>query len=250
MFERTDVGFRSRLLTELGVPHLFTTRPLDVGPLEVDGPELSERLRAGAGMKPDTTLYAANQVHGGTVLRVDATQERLGVGELPADGLWTGQPGSLLLVRSADCVPVLITSGDGSRVAAVHAGWRGLVAGVIPNALVALGRLPGIAPASFAAAIGPCVSGERYEVGPEVARAFEDAGLAEAVLRRPGARPHVDLQAAAATQLERAGLARIDCADLCTFDHEDDFWSYRRDVTHGPLETTGRLAALAAPVPS
>jgi hypothetical protein len=98
----------------------------------------------------------------------------------------------------------------------------------------------------LAAAIGPCLSLERFEVGPEVAGAFEDAGLGAAVDRRPASRPHGDLRAAAAIQLERAGVRRIDATDRCTFEHADEFWSHRRDVTRGGRARTGRLAALIA----
>jgi hypothetical protein len=129
-------------------------------------------------------------------------------------------------------------------VAAVHAGWRGLVAGVIPRALAALGE-----PAA-AAAIGPCVSTARFEVGSEVARAFEEAGLGGAVRRGHGARPRVDLRAAARLQLERGGVAVVDETDRCTWEHADEFYSHRRDVTHGGSATTGRMgAAIGARAP-
>ena len=243
MLERSAVGYRSPLLAGLGVPHAFTTRPLDVGPL--DGP-LSEHLRRAAGVKLDTPILAPRQVHGGEVLRVDAGMDRLAVGDAPADGVWTEGPGALLLIRTADCVPVLLASADGARVAAVHAGWRGLVAGVLPAAVAALA---GAGSGALAAAIGPCLSPARFEVGPEVADAFRAADLGAAVHERPGSRPHVDLAAAASLQLERGGVARIDRAGLCTWEGAAEFWSYRRDVTHGALPRTGRLAALIAAAP-
>jgi hypothetical protein len=151
-------------------------------------------------------------------------------------------------VFTADCVPVLLASADGRRVAAVHAGWRGLVAGVIPRALEALvSNEPSASVRELAAAIGPCLSLARFEVGTEVAEQFALAGLADAVRGDLGEKPHVDLRAAAAMQLERAGVARIDATDRCTWEQAGDFPSHRRDVTHGGRERAGRLLALVSP---
>lgn len=241
MFERDEACLRSPLLSELGVPHAFTCRPLDVGPLDE---ALSARLRSAAGVSEGAPILAPRQVHGGRVLEVRPGLDRLEVGATPADGIFTEGPGVLLLIRTADCVPVLLASEDGARVAAVHAGWRGLVAGVLAAALEALGR--GGPRRGLAAAIGPCISRSRFEVGPEVAEAFVRADLGEAVHERPGERAHVDLASAAAIQLERGGVARVERSGLCTWERAEDFWSYRRDVTHGAAGRTGRLAALVA----
>jgi hypothetical protein len=96
------------------------------------------------------------------------------------------------------------------------------------------------------AAIGPCLSLERFEVGPEVAEAFARAGLGSTVHERAGARPHVDLRTAAARQLAAAEVERIDTTDRCTWNDAEEFYSYRRDVTHGGKPRTGRLGALIA----
>jgi hypothetical protein len=225
---RQDFTYRSPLLSELGVWHAFTTRGLEVGP--PGDPGLGR-------LAPESALVVdLRQVHGAVVHEVGVEP----VAEpLEGDGLVTEQPGRALLVRTADCVPVLLSRTDGGRVAAVHAGWRGLVAGVIPRALEVLGA------GEYVAAIGPCLSTANFEVGPEVAAEFEGAGLSE-VVDRSRARPHVDLCSAVATQLERVGVRRIDGTDRCTYEHADEFWSYRRDVTHGGGERTGRLAALIA----
>jgi YfiH family protein len=176
-------GYRSPLLRALGVPHGFTTRHGD------------------AATKPRIGLVTARQVHGGHVHEV-------GAGPLPeplvADGLVTERRDVQVGVSTADCVPLLIASADGRRVAAVHAGWRGLVAGVVSRALAALGSRAELA------AVGPCISVARYEVGPEVAERFVAAGLGSAVSAAPGERPHVDLRAAAVLELERGGVRRID----------------------------------------
>ncbi len=99
----------------------------------------------------------------------------------------------------------------------------------------------GVAPSNVIAAIGPCISVEHFEVGDEVAAEFAEQGLATAVERRGGAKPHVDLQLAVRMQLYDAGVTAIDAHPFCTFRDEADFYSHRRD--HG---NTGRLAAVIA----
>jgi len=235
------VGYRSPLLAAHAIPHLFTTRlgpegaPLDLTTL--DEPTAARLARAAGAERARPALV--RQVHADGVLEV-------GDAPLPsapppaADALVTGTPNRLLVVRAADCLPVLLAARDGSRVAAVHAGWRGLVAGVLARAVGALD-----VPAPLAI-LGPCLSLERFEVGPEVARAFEDADLNDAVHPRPDARPHVDLRRAAAIQLARLGVRELESSDRCTWDHAAEFYSHRRDVTHGGAATTGRMAALVA----
>jgi YfiH family protein len=243
MLVRIESGYRSELLSALGVPHLFTTRPLDVGELDQT---LARTLRRACGVRGPVPILAPRQVHGGTVIAVDGRTDARALAATPADGLWTEgpeDPGALLLVRTADCVPVLLASGDGRRVAAVHAGWRGVLAGVVAHALAAFE----VAGARAVAVIGPCISTERFEVGPEVAQAFRDADLAAAVHERPGARPRVDLRRAIALQLERGRVEQVECSMLCTWESDDQFWSHRRDVTHGGRARTGRLGALIAP---
>jgi len=242
-FEDEDgfVGYRSPALAALGVPHVFTTRHGGTGE-DFDLGDLGERhlarLRRAAGAE-GARVSSLKQVHGDGVVEAGAALSP----ELPcADALVSDRPDRLLLVRTADCVPVLIARRDGRRVAAVHAGWRGLVAGVIPRALDALG------PGEFVAALGPALSLERFEVGPEVARAFEETGLSAAVSPRSGARPHVDLARAAFLELARGGVREIDSSDLCTWG-DDAFFSYRRDVTHGGRKTTGRQGAAIAARP-
>jgi hypothetical protein len=240
-FEDGDgfVGYRSPLLAGQGIPHLFTTRllgrrrELDLGRLDA---EARTRVARAAGM-PAAPILAVKQVHGACVLSL--TDAELAP-ETEADGLVSVRTDALIAVHVADCVPILLARADGGRVAAVHAGWRGLVAGVIPRALRLLGA------GRILAAIGPCISAERFEVGPEVERAFEHAGLAPAIRQRPGQRACIDLRAAAELELRSGGVALVDAAGPCTYDHPEEFYSYRRDVTHGGKGRTGRLGALIA----
>lgn len=235
------VGYRSRELSAVGVPHLFTTRvglggtPMDLR--ESDGRAL-DALRELALAPSGAPLLSMKQVHGASVHELG-----MALGALEGDA-WTSSRADLLaLVYTADCVPVLVASADGSRVAAIHAGWRGLVAGVIPAALERLGVR------ALVAAIGPCLSLESCEMGPEVAGQFERAGLGAAIHARSGERPRIDLRAAARIQLERGGCARIDLSDRCTYLHADELPSHRREVTHGGAARAGRIGAFIAARP-
>lgn len=167
------------------------------------------------------------QVHGARLLA--ARPGPCGEG----DALVVTDPGVAALVATADCLPVLIAAPGEAR--AVHAGWRGLVAGVLGAALAGM-EGTARATAWIGPAIGPCC----YEVGDEVATAVVAAST-PAVLRRTCAgRAHLDLAAAAAEQLARAGVSRIVHFDLCTRCHGERLWSHRRD-----REAAGRnLAAV------
>ncbi len=239
-FEDRDgfVGYRSPSLASMGVPHVFTTRrggagrELDLGDLCAEN---VARLATAAGVE-HARVVGLRQVHGSEVIIVDGAETSQ---PIEGDALVGERPDRLLLVRTADCVPILIAGAGGRRVAAIHAGWRGLVAGVIPRALEVFGV------AAQAAAIGPCISRGRFEVGPEVAQAFERAGLAEALVVRADGRGQVDLAGAALLQLRRAGVQQIDVSDRCTWE-DPELFSHRRDVTHGGRKTTGRTGAVIA----
>lgn len=139
------------------------------------------------------------------------------------DALVARRTGVAAVVATADCVPVVVAAGD--RVLAVHAGWRGLVAGVLESALGELADAAGAGTAWIGPAIGPCC----YEVGDEVAEAV--CAVAGEAVRSAGAggRPHLDLAAGVAARLAAAGLPRIVRLDLCTHCRADWLWSHRRD---------------------
>lgn len=246
-------GYRSPLLEEHGVPHAFSTRLAGSG--ELDAGVLDEvtcaRLAALAGVS-GVRVRGLRQVHGDRVVEAGAGPapgEEDGQPLPEADALVTGLPSELLAVRVADCVPVLLADEHGRRVAAAHAGWRGIVAGVLASAIRSLRGDDGPAP-RFVAAVGPCIGPERFEVGPEVAEAFVAAGLAPAVLEGRGPRPHVDLRLACELQLLAAGALAVEgtdrCSWDCTWEGTPEFFSHRRDVTHGGRSRTGRMAAVIA----
>jgi hypothetical protein len=160
------------------------------------------------------------QVHGGDVVAAYPSGRHR-----EADAQWTEEPGPVLAVLSADCVLLLLIGP--TRIGVVHAGWRGLVAGVIENAVEAIG-----AERVFAGpAIGPCC----FEVGPEVIAEFR-MRYADAVTDER----HVDLWSAATTAARAAGVREVFAARICTSCHSDLFFSHRRD--HG---LTGRQALVA-----
>jgi polyphenol oxidase len=177
---------------------------------------------------PPSGPAAARQVHGATVLAAppagaDATGP-LACGE--GDALVTARPGLALSVITADCVPVLVEAGE--HVAAVHAGWRGLVAGVVAATAERLAAAGAPEPAQWIAWIGPTICASCYEVDDEVA-ARVAAASSPAIVSRPGAKPHLDLVAAARHQLAELGVADVRVVGSCTRCEPDLLWSYRRN---------------------
>jgi len=208
----------------------------------------------------------ARQVHGATILRVEAAGPGQGppvaepghpqvetrrLGEGPpegkpplgeADGLVTTEAGVVLAVLTADCAPVLLADPGAGVVGAVHAGWRGLAAGVVEAGVAAMAGL-GADPAATVGLVGPAVGGCCYEVGPDVREAVGARYPAALATTRDG-RPALDPAAGAAQALERAGVGEVRVAGECSVDLADRYFSHRRD--HG---RTGRQAGLIALAP-
>jgi YfiH family protein len=178
------------------------------------------------------------QVHGTGVVRFDAPP---GAGEEPvADAAVTGTPGVVLAILSADCLPVLLAARDGREIAAAHAGWRGLAAGVL-EATVAAMRSP--AP-ELVAWLGPAAGPAAYEIGEEVREAFvsRDPGAASAfIATRPG-HWRLDLYALARRRLAACGVTRVHGGDRCTISEPAGFFSHRRDGRSGRMATLAWLA--------
>ncbi len=172
-------------------------------------------------------LLLLKQVHGDRV--VQAPWE----GRPHADAAVADEPGLLLGIETADCLPVLLVDPVRRAVGAAHAGWRGTAAGVAARAVEAL-VAGGSRPEDLLAALGPGIGPCCYEVGPELREAFGPGGQA---FFRPGprGRPHLDVRAANADQLEKAGLApdRIHSVDECTYCQADQYHSYRREGKAG-----------------
>jgi YfiH family protein len=150
-------------------------------------------------------------------------------GRPEADAAVADEPGVILGIETADCQPVLLVDPVARRVAAAHAGWRGTVAGVSREAVLAL-VARGSTPRDIVAALGPSIGACCYEVGPELQDAFGTDGAA---FFRPGPRgkPHLDVRAANVRQLEEAGIApgQIHHVADCTMCRADLYHSYRRE---------------------
>ncbi|NUQ52300.1 MAG: peptidoglycan editing factor PgeF [Phycisphaerales bacterium] len=284
---------RSELLTRLGVPHAFTTRiggvsngvfeSLNFGnPAEFKGEQrdppanIQRNLELvqhaiGAAWREVVQVY---QVHGASVhVLTSGRRSHPTQNDTKADAMVTRDPSRVLVVRVADCAPVLLTSGDAKVVAAVHAGWRGVVSGVLLNA-VRVVQSEGAR--EISAAIGPCIGAASFEVGPEVldefVRAFgsemvgelpsgwrvgdaiegvnEVSGIAGrgageqprvVAWRRADGKAQVDLRGALEVQLRDVGVdrARIEHVGGCTARDASLYFSHRRE-----LGKTGRLIGM------
>ena len=171
------------------------------------------------------------QVHGATV--VEASPGTLAT----ADASWSAAPGVACSILTADCLPVLFTDRDGTRVAAAHAGWRGLADGIL-EATVATMAAP---PETLLAWLGPAIGPQAFEVGAEVRERFCVWNAASAQAFTPGEAPGkwwCDLFLLARLRLQQAGVTAVYGGGVCTYSDSQRFYSYRRDGV------TGRFASL------
>ncbi len=180
------------------------------------------------------------QVHGTIVADADAAGCRV-----QADACIARHRGSVCVVMTADCLPVLLCDEAGSVVGAVHAGWKGLAAGVIEATVHAMN----VAPQKLMAWFGPAIGPEAFEVGEDVRAAFmaHDANAAEAFKSTPsplmgegggeGKKYHADIYLLARQRLNALGITRIYGDGYCTYHQREKFFSYRRDGV------TGRMGA-------
>lgn len=209
-----------------------------------DDPQRVEERRAALAQSIGAQPHWLNQVHGRQVVHLPAPAAQDG------DACVTHQPGVACAVMVADCLPVLMSLGDGRAVAAAHAGWRGLAAGVLEASLDALleQASAGDGPPSVTAWLGPCIGPEHFEIGQEVVDAF--GGWTGVNARHFGPSPrredrwHADLQGLAMAAMLRWS-ARKNCPIQwaappggCTFSDTRNWFSYRREGV------TGRMAAL------
>ena len=239
--------------------HLFTTRQLALPSLES-----WQKLGPSAGVAPDRFI-TLNQVHGRRVITIPrgidgAALAALQTNRPDADGLVSAEPDLALVVRAADCVPLLMADRRTGVVAAVHAGWRGTAAGVALAAIETMGRDFGSRPEDVVVAIGPAIGPCCYEIGTDVVDAFASAGHERYLIERwflappaprgsfrpvpratDGARLRLDVPGANRDQLILAGVPeeQIFVSGLCTAMHLDVLTSYRKEK-----EKAGRIAGV------
>lgn len=193
------------------------------------------RARALAAVGASTDAWTSGrQVHGTRIEAVTGADRGRGAFD-PAtalqgvDGTWTDQPGVALAVLAADCVPVLLADAARRRIAVVHAGWRGMVGGVLANGVRALAEA-GSHRESLAAFVGPAIGPCCYEVGDDVASAAR-ASLGDDALVRHGDRTFMDLWSSARRALSAAGVREIWLAAICTRSEPHRFFSHRAGAT-------------------
>lgn len=208
---------------------------LNLGILTADDPgrvvENRRRLCAAVGVDPETATMAW-QVHGGEVRK--ATRRGIvapGTDYERCDGLWNDEPGQAMVLLTADCLPIAVCRRNGDPgLAVLHAGWRGLLAGIVEAGVRALGGGP------LAAAVGPGIGPCCYEVGEQVAEPYRERfGTGVATGR------YLDLAGAAEQALRAAGCETVERFPGCTSCEADRFFSHRRD-----RGVTGRQGVVAA----
>lgn len=230
----------------IAAPHCFTTRQggvsqgdlasLNLGIHRGDDPRnVEENYRIlgrvlGYDLKE---LVFTRQTHTDIVRRVDAGNAGEGLFrpvEPECDALVTNTPGLTLVVFTADCTPILLHDPVTGAVGAVHAGWRGTVAGIAAKAVEEMARAYGCDPANITAAIGPNIGPCCFETGEDVPQALRQCLGAEAeeFIRPAGEKYYVNLKGANRRILERAGVRVIDESGECTACRPDRFWSHRK----------------------
>ena len=188
------------------------------------------RLQLRNKLKLPAEPHWLQQQHGNRVIKLEMEQPG------PADGAYTGMAGKVCAVLTADCIPLLLCNRDGTEIAALHIGWRGLCRRIIKHGL----SMFDAAPHELSAWIGPHISRENYEVGADVVSACSSVWPETRLAITPGRAGHwyLDLGQLVKTELLQLGVAEISDYRQCTCAGEEMFYSYRRDGV------TGRMASL------
>jgi hypothetical protein len=242
-YEFTGPGFafQHAILTRLGGVSAPPFDSLNLGDGIGDDPaavrENHHRVFAALGIAREQVV-SPHQVHGKHVVRVTAADGGSLIPE--TDALITDTPGLALMLRFADCTPVLFYDPVQHAVGLAHAGWRGAAAGVVPATVQEMAAEFGSRPADLWAGIGPAIGPAHYAVGPEVVTAISQSLPADArVAERRDGQWYLDLPSAVALQLRASGVERVARSGLCTFSHTGEWYSYR-----GEAGRTGRFGVV------
>lgn len=248
VFAASD-GATLPLLVSATIPapcrHGFTTRhggvsgppfdTLNLGWKWGDRPEsVAENRRRLLAVAGADTMFRVSQVHGTRIVRVRREDDAQAVAAVQADGLCTDEPGAGLSIHVADCTPILLACPRTGACAALHAGWRGTVAGIARAGVKAMAAHFGCRPEELRAALGPCIGACCFEVGPEVVGALlatRPSAREDGSVIPGGRKEHIDLRRVQRTDLLAAGLlpANIDVSADCTFcDPGQRFFSFRK----------------------
>jgi len=248
----------SGLLARAGFTHAFFTRQGGVseGPfatlnLSPQVGDRAEQVRENLGraarslaLSPER-IYVAAQTHDRDVVELDGSEQVDAVARTAADAIVSSAPGIGCGVRTADCVPILLADPESGRVAAVHAGWRGLVRHVLASATDRMSAL-GSRRSALIAAFGPHIGPDAFEVGDDVAHEIANASSAQGVVQRSATgQALVSLASVVRAQLIAAGLddTRIEQVPGCTYRDAARFFSYRRDG-----QRSGRMLSIIVPL--
>jgi YfiH family protein len=241
-----------------GIRHGFFTRDggvssgiyatLNGGVGSSDAPEqVAEnraRMAAALGVAPDR-LLTAYQIHSPDVVIADAPWSR--TARPRADAIVTRVKGLAVGISTADCAPVLLVDPQARVVGAAHAGWRGALAGILEATLAAMEGL-GARRARIAAAIGPMIGQQNYEVGADLIERFLDADSGNARFFTPSERAHhalFNLRGYIVVRLQRAGTGQIEKMPHCTYEDPSRFFSYRRATHRGEPDYGRHVNAIA-----
>jgi YfiH family protein len=173
-----------------------------------------------------------NQTHSNRVTLLSGENDY----EADSDSAISRKKGQIAVVMTADCLPILLCSQDGSEVAAIHAGWRGLVDGIVSNTVSRMRS----SPSQLMAWIGPAISQQRFEVGEDVFQLFVDRNKNASGFFHANRPQHwlFDLPGLTEQELSGHGVNQVCRSGLCSYDDAERFYSYRRD------NVTGRMASL------
>ncbi len=221
---------------------LNTTASVGDAPARVEENLARCRFQIGVGRQ---ALYTVSQVHGDRVLEVSAGDDVEQAAEEKADAVFTTSPDVAVAIRTADCVPILLADKKGRAVAAVHAGWRGAVGGVLEATLKTFAA-HGCGPADVVAAVGPAISWDNFEVGPEVVEVAAQVDDVSGLVRDgDGDRKYFDLPGFVERRLRSSGVTAVERVGGCTVADDARYFSHRRDQGR-----TGRqLSAIALCAP-
>jgi hypothetical protein len=229
-------SFRHGFTTRRGGVSLPPFDSLNLGWKWGDAAErVAENHRRLLSLSGAAAMFCVSQVHGLRILRVRRADAPAVVCAEEADGLVGDEPGLGLSVHVADCTPILMADPETGACAALHAGWRGTVAGMASAGVQSMVSQFGCRPWDLRVVLGPCIGPCCFEVGPEVAAAFlaavPTAGESGVILSAPSKKPRIDLRRFQRAQLEAAGVLpqNIDASADCTFcDPAGRFFSFRR----------------------
>lgn len=177
---------------------------------------------------PEAPIWL-NQTHSNVVAQVDAPTIEV----LDADGAFTAASGVVCSAMTADCLPVLLTNTQGTQVAAVHAGWRGLANGIVENAVEKFDS-------EVMAWIGPAIGFDAFEVGEDVVSAFTSIVPQASDAFKPREQQGkwlADMNLLVTQRLARCGVTQVYYSNLCTYEDAERFYSYRRDGITGRQAT-------------